>query len=601
MFYSEQKKQLNILNRRAFFLLIFKASLFSVLGWRLFNIQITNSKKYQTLSKNNQINVEIIYPVRGKIRDRLGVIIATNDKVFDLYIIPERTNDINETLNKLSDFIKLDFTKKREIILLSKKIKKFEKIKVFENLDWKNLELIEANKNYLNGIQLIEDYQRVYPAKEIFSHLIGYVNKPSKKDFILPYIASMPLLNIGQQGIEKTFNEKLLGKPGNREIEVNSSGRIIREISKNLSIKGDDIALSLDITLQKYTSDTLLDYKAGSIVVMDINNGEVLSLASTPNFDSNLIVKKPNKDYWDQLLNNSLSPLTDRSTQGLYSPGSTFKMIVAIAALKYGLVNTKNKFNCEGKIIFGDRLFHCWKTKGHGNMDIINAIKESCDVFFYELAIKVGIDKIAKVAKDFGLGQIYPVGIRNQREGIIPSKKWKKENLNENWYGGETLIAAIGQGYVLATPLQLAVMTSRIASGGKKILPSILKSKISNNFDLMQDYHDEIKIIQKAMFKVVNEKKGTANKSQSENFTFSGKTGTSQVKKITIAERESEDFRNIEIEWKNRDHALFVGYMPSDNPKYAISVVIEHGGSGAATAAPIARDVFNFIQNGNFL
>ncbi len=221
--------------------------------------------------------------------------------------------------------------------------------------------------------------------------------------------------------------------------------------------------------------------------------------------------------------------------------------------------------------------------------------------FFYELAIKVGIDKISKVSKDFGLGQIYPVGIRNQKEGIIPSKKWKKENFNENWYGGETLIAAIGQGYVLATPLQLAVMTSRIASGGKKILPSILKSKISNNFDLMQDYHDEIKIIQQAMFKVVNEKKGTANKSQSENFTFSGKTGTSQVKKITIAERESEDFRNIEIEWKNRDHALFVGYMPSDNPKYAISVVIEHGGSGAATAAPIARDVFNFIQNGNFL
>ena len=420
MFYSEQKKQFKILNRRTFFLLTIKTGLFSILGWRLFNIQITNSKKYETLSKNNQINIEIIYPVRGIITDRLGEIIATNVKVFDLYIIPERTKNINETLNKLSTFIKLDFSKKREIIELSKKVKKFERIKIFENLDWKTLEILEANKNYLNGIQLREDYQRVYPQKEIFSHILGYVNKPSKKDFNLPYIARMPLLNIGQQGIEKTFNEQLVGIPGNKQIEVNASGRIIREISKEISTKGEDISLTLDIMLQEFTSKKLLDYKAGSIVVMDINNGNILSLVSTPNFDSNLI---PNQNYWNHLLNDPLSPLTDRSTQGLYSPGSTFKMIVAIAALKYGTINLKKQFNCNGKITFGDRLFHCWKTRGHGNMDIVTAIKESCDVFFYELAIKVGIDKISKVAKDFGLGQIYPVKITNQKKGIVPSKK----------------------------------------------------------------------------------------------------------------------------------------------------------------------------------
>ena len=600
MFYSEQKKQFKILNRRTFFLLLLKVSLFSILGWRLFNIQITNSKKYQTLSKNNQINVEIIYPVRGIITDRLGNIIASNVKVFDLYVIPERTKNINETLNKLSTFVKLDFVKRREIIELSKKVKKFEKIKIFENLEWKTLELLEANKNYLNGIQLIEDFQRIYPQKEIFSHLLGYVNKPSKKDLSLPYISSMPLLNIGQQGLEKKFNKKLLGRPGNKEIEVNASGRVIREISKTLSTKGDNISLSLDSLLQKYTSDKLLNHKAGSIVVMNIENGNILSLVSTPNFDSNLIIKKPNKDYWNKLLNDTLSPLTDRSTQGLYSPGSTFKMMVAIAALKYGLINNKNKFDCSGKITFGDRIFHCWKTKGHGNMDVITAIKESCDVFFYELAIKVGIDKISKVAKDFGLGQIYPLQIDNQKKGIVPSKKWKKENLDKNWYGGETLIAAIGQGYVLTTPLQLAVMTSRIASGGKQILPSIIKGGGLKEFKLMKEYSEEIKIVQKAMFKVVNETKGTANKSKAKNFNFSGKTGTSQVKKITLEERESEDFRNIEIEWKNRDHALFVGYMPSEKPKYAISVIIEHGGSGASTAAPIAKDIFNFIQEGNF-
>ena len=294
-------------------------------------------------------------------------------------------------------------------------------------------------------------------------------------------------------------------------------------------------------------------------------------------------------------MSNSLSPLTDRSIQGLYSPGSTFKMIVAIAALKNGLINSQTKVNCDGKINFGDRFFHCWKNNGHGKMDIFSAIQESCDVFFYNISIKVGIDKIAEVAKDFGLGEIYHSDLSNQKKGIIPSKKWKKKHLNENWYGGETLLAAIGQGYVLSSPLQLAVMTSRIASGGMKITPSIIKNPIIKNFELMKKYSNEIKIVQKGMFKVVNQQKGTANRSKSNNFSFSGKTGTSQVKKITLEERQSENFRKSEIEWKNRDHALFVGYMPTEKPKYAISVIIEHGGSGASVAAPIAKDVFEYI------
>ena len=601
MYYSDQKKQIQTLNRRTFFIFLGKLSLFSLVGWRLFDIQITNSSKYKTLSKKNQINLEILYPLRGIITDRTGKVLATNIKVFDLYIIPERTENLNQTLNKLSDFVKLDFQKKRDIINLSKKVKKFEKIKIIENLNWETLEILEANKNYLTGLELTQDFQRMYPEKEYFSHLLGYVNQPSKKDLILPYISKMPKLNIGQHGIEKSLNERLVGKPGNKEIEVNASGRIIREISKKPSIQGEKITLSFDHNLQRFLFGKLSKHLAGSIVVMDIKNGDVLSMVSSPYFDSNLIVKKPNIKYWADLLKNPLSPLTDRSIQGLYAPGSTFKMIVAIAALKYGIINSKNKVLCEGKIPFGDRIFHCWKTNGHGKMDIISAIKESCDVFFYNLAIKVGIDKIAVVAKDFGLGSIYSIEIQNQKKGIVPSKKWKKETLNQNWYGGETLNAAIGQGYVLTTPMQLAVMTSRIASGGKKIVPSIIKNSSSKNFKLMKKYTNEIKIIQKAMFKVVNEKKGTAYKSKAENFSFSGKTGTSQVKKITLAERESDQFRNIEIEWKNRDHALFVGYMPTKNPQYAISVVIEHGGSGALTAAPIARDVFNFLDENKIL
>ncbi len=597
MQYFDQKKQIKNLNRRSFFLLLTKLGLFSVISYRLFDIQITNSSKYETLSKNNQINVEILYPVRGIIKDRKGNIIASNLKVFDLYITPEQTKNLNKALNDLSNFIDLDFQTKRKIINLSKTVKKFEKIKVKENLDWKTLEIIETNKNYLEGISLVEDFQRFYPQNEYFSHLLGYVNKPSKKDLNLPYISNMPLLNIGKQGLEKTFNELLVGQPGNREVEVNSSGRIIREISKKLSTKGKEINLSIDSKIQKYLAGRIAEHKAGSIVLLDIETGEILSMVSTPNFNSNLIIQKPNVDYWNSLLNNYLSPLTNRSIQGLYAPGSTFKMIVAIAALKDGLIDKNDKVFCEGKIEFGDRFFHCWKNKGHGNMNIVSAIQESCDVFFYNLSIKVGIDRIAEVAKDFGLGQTYNVQLLNQKKGIIPNKKWKKNTYKESWYGGETLNAAIGQGYVLTSPLQLAIMTARIASGGKKINPSILKISQKTSFNKMNKYSESLKIIKEAMFKVVNEPKGTAINSKASNFDFSGKTGTSQVKKITMAERESDNFRKKEVEWKNRDHALFVGYMPSEKPRYSLSVVIEHGGSGASTAAPIARDVFQFIKD----
>ena len=601
MYYSEQKKQLKNLNRRSAFLLLGKMSLFLVVGKKLYDIQITNSSKYKTLSKNNQISIQVLYPERGFILDRTGKIIASNTKVFDLYIIPERTSNVKKTLDNISKYIHLDSLKRREIINLTKKVKKFERIKIVENINWKTLELLEANKNYIEGLDLIQNFQRFYPEKEVFSHLLGYVNKPSKKDLKLPYISKMPKLNIGQQGIEKSFNKKLVGIPGNKEVEINSSGRVVREISKISSIKGSDINLSIDTRLQQFLMNKLSDHKAGSVVVLDVDSGEVLGMVSLPNFDSNLIIKKPNQDYWDSLLNNPLSPLTDRSIQGLYAPGSTFKMIVAIAAIKFGIINPDNKVFCEGKLEYGDRFFHCWKTKGHGQMNISSAIQESCDIFFYDLSIKIGIDKIAEVAKDFGLGQQYPFELYNQKQGIVPSKKWKKDKLNESWYGGETLIAAIGQGYVLTTPLQLAVMTARIASGGRKIVPSIIKNNQEKKFELMNKYTKALSVIHDAMFKVVNEKKGTANKSMAKNYSFSGKTGTSQVKKITLEERESEDFRKIEIEWKNRDHALFVGYMPSKSPKYAISVVIEHGGSGASTSAPIARDVFNFIKDNKII
>ena len=595
MFYSDQKKQVSLFNRRTFILFLLKLSLFSAVGWRLYNIQILDSSKYKTMSKKNQIDLEIIFPVRGKIFDRNRVLIAKNEKVYDVYLIPENTKSINNTLNALSQFIDIDFAKRRKVIELSTQVKKFEKIKIFENISWSVLEKIETNKYNLQGIFIAEDYLRVYPYKDNFSHLLGYISKPNQQELALPFISKMPNLDIGKEGLEKSFNPLLVGKAGQREIEVNSNGRIIREISKVDSIKGEEISLSIDLRIQQYAINLLKSHRAGSINVINIKNGEILCMASTPTYDPNKIIQKPNKEYWESILANTLSPLTNRSIQGLYSPGSTFKMIVAIAALKHGIINTETTHSCTGKIGFGNRLYHCWKTNGHGKMNVTDAIKQSCDVFFYEISKKLGIDKIAEVAKDFGLGQSYDISMPNQKTGIVPNKKWKKEKIGESWYAGETLISAIGQGFVLTNPFQLVVMTSIIASDGKMIEPTIIKgNRVS--FKTNEKYSKEIKIIKKAMFKVVNENKGTAFKSRLDDIKFAGKTGTSQVRRISLSERESDDFREKEQEWKNRDHALFVGYMPYDDPKYSISVIIEHGGSGASTAAPIAKQIFNYIK-----
>ena len=597
MFYSDDKKQYSVLNRRTFFLYVLKLSLFTVVGWRLFNIQIKDSEKYKTLSKNNQIDVEIIYPLRGKILDKNNKVLVENKKVFDVYLIPENTKDVNVTLNELSKIVKIDFSKKRKILELSKKVKKFEKIKILENIDWNTLEKIEANKFKTQGIFISQDFMRIYKYNNIFSHILGYINKPNQGEMDLPFISNMPNLDIGKEGLEKGFNPTLVGKPGQREIEVNSYGRIIREISRKDSIKGKDLQITLDLRIQNYALNLLNSHKAGSIVLMSIENGNILCMASTPSYNPNKIITKPNKEYWNSILENELSPLTFRSIQGLYAPGSTFKMIVAIAGLYHGVIDTNTSHSCNGKIALGDRLYHCWKNNGHGVMNVENAIKESCDVFFYEISKKIGIDKIAEVAKDFGLGKTYEIFLENQKKGIVPSKKWKKDNIGESWYPGETLISAIGQGFVLTNPLQLATMTSIIASNGKKIEPNILQNRGEINFKKLDKYNEAIKIIKKSMFKVVNEAKGTAFKSRSDLVDYSGKTGTSQVRRITVEERESDDFRKKEVEWKKRDHALFVGYMPSDKPKYAISVVIEHGGSGASTAAPIAKQIFQFTKN----
>ena len=600
MFFLEKKNQFKSFSRRSFFLLSLKLFFFGIVGVKLFNIQIKNSLKYETLSNNNRIKLKIIFPTRGKILDRNNNVIATNHVTYDLYIIPEQIRDIEEVLEELSNVIPISFKQKKQTISLSNKVKKFEMIKIVDNLNWPQLERIESNMYKFPGVHLISNYRRHYPYANYFSHIIGYTSQPSKKDLKLPYISSMPTLDIGKTGVEKYFNESLIGAPGNKEVEINAYGREIREISIIKSIDGKKISLSLDLRIQETILKELQNNKAGSIVVINVNSGEIIGMLSVPDFDPNKLISKPNDKYWKQILENPLAPLNNRATQGLYAPGSTFKMIVALAALKKQIINLDSSVNCTGKIEFGDRLYHCWKTEGHGRVSLLRAIKESCDCYFYKLAEKVGIEDMHEMSMNLGLGNLTNIELPSEKKGLVPNKNWKKKKYKQSWYAGETLITGIGQGYVLTTPLQMAVMTALIANEGKRIKPTLIKKTEDVNISELSDIpvnKDHIKIVKTALFKAVNEPMGTAYriKTNPEKYNLAGKTGTSQVKRITIEEREQEDFRKKEIDWKDKDHSLFVGYMPADRPKFAISVVIEHGGSGSAIAAPIARRIFDKI------
>ena len=599
MFFSEKRNQFKSFSRRSVLILLLKMGLLSSIVYKLYDIQILNSKKYKTLSENNRINLKVINPTRGLIYDRNNKIVATNYVTYELFIIPEQVDDIGLVFKNLSKIIEIPFKQRKKVLKLSKQLREFEMIKITDNLSWSQLEKIELNLLELPGVHLLPYNKRYYPQSHYFSHIVGYTSQPSEKDMELPYISSMPTLEIGKTGVEKFFNKQLIGIPGRREVEVSSIGKEIREVSRIESKKGNEIKISLDLDLQKIIYEQIKNKKSASVVVMNVNSGEIVGMLSVPNYDPNKLINKPNAEYWKNILENTLAPLTNRAIQGLYAPGSTFKIVVALAALEKKLINKDTEFYCNGKIEFGDRIFHCWKTEGHGKVNLIKGIKESCDCYFYEVSNIVGVDNISKMAKKFGFGETTKIELPSENIGIVPSKKWKKDNLKENWYKGETLIFGIGQGYILSTPLQLAKMTSIIANGGYEVNPTLLTKKDLNTKDKNIGLNSEnIKLIRDAMKKVVNEVYGTAFSSRSnpDNYIFSGKTGTSQVKKITIEERESDDFRKKEIEWKNKDHALFVGYMPSEEPKYSISIIVEHGGSGSSTAAPIAKEIFNAIH-----
>lgn len=599
-----------LFNRRTAMLAGGKLALLGALTGRLYYLQVVEADKYATLADENRINFRLLPPPRGRITDRNGRPIADNQQNYRVLIISEDTLSVDGTLRALERVIPLNDAEKRRIIRDVKRNKSFVPVTVRENLEWQEVSQIEVNTPDLPGVMIDVGESRHYPDGQEFAHVLGYVAAVSPGETTGDPLLELPGFRVGKAGIEKVHDLALRGSGGNSQVEVNAYGRIIRELNRQEGTPGAEVQLTLDAQLQHFTAQRIAGESA-TVVVMDVRNGEVLTLTSSPSFDPNRFNQGLSGAEWNDLVNNPRSPLINKSIQGQYAPGSTFKMVVALAALERGIITPDTSFFCSGKIVLGNAEFHCWRKGGHGLMNCVDAITQSCDVYFYEVAKRVGIQRISEMANRMGLGSHLGIDLPGERGGLIPTPEWKKNTIGSSWQKGETVILGIGQGYILTTPLQLATMTSRLVNGGFAVKPHLTRliteagstppEAQSSPGEVIGISPAHLALMRKAMKRVVNSPYGTAYRARitSDAEAMGGKTGTVQVRRISKAERETGVLKNEELEWKERDHALFVGYAPVDNPRYAVSVVVEHGGSGSSAAAPIARDVLEEVQRLN--
>ena len=608
-------RKTDVINRRMFIIGAAKIIIFTGIIARLFSLQVSENKKYLTLSDKNRIREWKLPPTRGDIVDYFGNVIAGNLKVYQLHIIPEQVENFNYLISRLKTLLNLSDKKIDKIVKLKNKLKPWESIIVSENLSWSDFLKINNFLYDLVGVKPVMTISRNYPFSDVYTHILGYVSQPNEEEILANEIVQerfVPGMKIGKLGLEKTLENYLIGTNAIQRYEVNAYGKRINQLEHQKGKQGLRIRLTVDTEIQK-ACGKLLNDRAGSISVMDIYTGDIIAMYSSPSYDPNKFLFGISNDDWALIRNNPLKPLINKTLSGLYSPGSTIKPIVALSALENKIVSPNFKVKCTGKMELYGQTFHCWKEKGHGFMSLKNAMKQSCDTYFYEVARLLGVDRLNVTAEKFGLGKkVLGDYYDYEKSGLFPNTKWKKNNLGKGWVLGETLITGIGQGYTQTTPLQLCLMTAQIANGGYSIKPRIVvnnnpmsleeaKSKLQKETlhgqekKLFKD-HKNIKIVQEAMFSSTNELYGTSYKSRIDNpkYQFAGKTGTAQVKRISMREREL-DLKIEQIPYKDRDHALFVAYGPYVNPRYALSIIVEHGGSGSRTAAPIAKELFKLI------
>ncbi|MBL8833637.1 MAG: penicillin-binding protein 2 [Rhodospirillales bacterium] len=588
-------------SRRLALLAAGKLALFGVLGGRMYYLQVVEADKYRTMADDNRINLRLLAPPRGRILDRNGAVLADNQLNYRVVLVAEQTGSIPATLDALSEIVPITDVERRRVLREVARKRKFLPTTVKENLSWDDVSRIAVNAPDLPGITIDVGSTRLYPHGEKMAHTIGYVAPPAESDLTGDPLLELPDFRVGRNGVERVYDLAMRGRAGNTQIEVNALGRPIRELSRNEGEPGQDLALTIDANLQNAAAERLAKEESAAAVVMDVNDGGVLVLASHPSYDPHEFARGISGASWRALLNNHRAPLTNKAVAGQYSPGSTFKMIVALAALEIG-VQPEMRVFCPGHMDLGDNRFHCYKKGGHGGVDMIDAIMQSCDVYFYEMGKRLGPDRIAEMARKLGLGQTLALDLPGERSGLIPTRAWKTARTGKGWAQGDSLVAAIGQGYVLATPLQLATMTARIVNGGYAVVPHLtrdyvqgrrLGERTASNFAQIGIPQAHLALVLRGMRGVTNDPRGTAFRARivEPGFSYGGKSGTSQVRRITEEERRV-GLRKIEqVPWRERDHALFVGYGPVEAPRFAAAVIVEHGGGGSSVAAPIVRDL----------
>ncbi|WP_371227873.1 penicillin-binding protein 2 [Roseovarius sp. 2305UL8-3] len=568
------------------------AAFAGVLALRMRFMQVDQADQFRLLADENRINIRLIPPSRGRIFDRNGRIVAENTPSYRINIVREEAGDLDDTIARLARIIELQPDELEDALKDLRELRGDTPVTIADRISWDDLSRVAVNAPALPGVTPEVGLSRRYPFGEDFAHVIGYVGPVSDRDLeridAPDQLLRIPRFQVGKIGLESRQEDVLRGKAGTKRVEVNAAGRVMRELDRVEGQAGADFQITLDTALQSYTQVRLAEESAAA-VVMDCDTGDLLACASAPSYDPNLFVRGISVADYNALLENKYRPLPNKAVQGVYPPGSTFKMVTALAALEAGTYDAEDTVRCNGHLEVSDRRFHCWKRAGHGNMNLHTSLRESCDVYYYELALKTGIENISAMAKKLGIGVHHELAMTSVAKGLAPTKAWKREVRDADWRIGDSVNAAIGQGYVLASPLQLAVMTARIATG-RSVTPRLIKSidgveqPTGHGADMgLNENH--LRQIRKAMFAVSNSRRGTAYGSRilTEEFKMAGKTGTSQVRSAVV--------NNNEVPWEQRDHALYVNYAPAENPKIAVAVVVEHGGGGSKSAAPIARDI----------
>ncbi|MEC8579240.1 MAG: penicillin-binding protein 2 [Pseudomonadota bacterium] len=571
-----------------------------LLALRMRHLQVDQADEFRLLAEENRINLRLLPPSRGQIFDRNGRVIAANEPSYRITLVQEDAGDVDAVIARLSMLVELDEDELNRALTEMKRSAPFLPVTIADRVGWDAISRVAVNAPALPGVTPEVGLSRIYPNADIYAHIAGYVGPVSERD-LNRYedpdpVLRIPRFQIGKVGVEAKYEDMLRGRAGAKRVEVNAVGRVMRELDRREGEAGSDLQLTIDTDLQDYVQARLGEESA-SVVVMDVETGDVLACASAPTYDPNKFVRGISVADYAVYRDNEKRPLASKTVQDAYPPGSTFKMITALAALEAGVITPSETVYCPGHLEVGGRKFHCWKRAGHGHMNLEQSLRESCDVYYYDLALKVGIEKIADMARRLGLGETFDFPMSAVTSGLVPDKAWKLRERDSEWVIGDTVNASIGQGFVLSSPLQQAVMTARIATG-RAVEPRLIKSVDSVELPSkggasLGINENDLKQVRKAMYAVSNNRRGTAYKSRiiDDTVRMAGKTGTSQVRNITAAERARGVTRNEDLPWERRDHALFVDFAPYDKPKIAVAVVVEHGGGGSTAAAPIARDV----------